>query len=66
MSARQPAFMLQAPHHNARSNAEGHSSRLHLLFGAQSLQFLDICRRNPLIRGEAIGFGLMLFIHDPG
>ena len=58
--------MLQAPHHNARSNAEGHSSRLLLLFGAQPLQFLGSRRRNPLIRGEAIGFGLMLFIHDPG
>ena len=55
--------MLHAPHHDARSNAEGLGSRLHLLFGAQPLQFLGSRRRNQLIRGEAIGFGLMHFIH---
>ena len=63
MGARQPAFVLQAAHHDARSNAEGLGSSLHLLFGAQALQFLGSRRRNQLIRGEAIGFGLMRFIH---
>ena len=45
MGSGQPPLMLHAPHHDARSNAQGRS------------------RRNQLIRSEAIGFGLMLFIH---
>ena len=56
--------MLQAPHHDAWGNAEGLGSSLQLLFGAQALQFLGSRRRNQLIRSEAIGFGLMLFMHS--
>jgi hypothetical protein len=31
MGAKQPAFVLHAPHHDARSNAEGLGSSLHIL-----------------------------------
>ena len=55
--------MLHAPHHDARCNAQGRGGCLQLLFGAQPLELLGSSRRYQLIRSEAIGFGLMLFIH---
>ena len=63
MGSGQPPLMLQPPHHDARCNAQGRGGVLQLLFSAQPLELLGSCRRNQLIRSEAIGFGLMLFIH---
>ena len=56
--------MLLAPHHNARCNAEGLGGSLHLLFGTQPFELQSRSRRHQLIVGEAIGFGLMRFIHS--
>ncbi len=63
MGSGQPPLMLQPPHHDSRCNAEGRGGCLQLLFGAQPLELQSRSGRNQLIRGEAIGFGLMLYIH---
>ena len=63
MDSGPPPLVLHAPHHNARSNAQGRGGSLHLQFGAQPLELQGRSRRNQMIRSEAIGFGLLLIIH---
>ena len=63
MASGQPPLMLHPLHQDTRCNAEARGGVLHLLFGAQPLELQGRSRRNQLIRGETIGFGLLLIIH---